>query len=124
VLTVSGTDWYRAKLGGASPWLVESMARSATATAEQLPTFYETLLPSYQVSISASAMRTIREEIARNGPFTETGGWLFAHAGDSDLVVLATGPGSDGRLGYATMELGYEDWDAVKRLAPHLAPHR
>jgi hypothetical protein len=119
-LTVSGTDWYRAKLGGAPPWLIESMARSVTA--EQLPTFFPELEPSYQVSITSGAMRTIREEIRRNGRSTETGGWLFAHAGDSNSVVLATGPGGDGRSGYATMEIGYEDWDAVKRLAPHLAP--
>jgi hypothetical protein len=90
------------------------------AGGEDLPKFYAELEPSYRVSVSPGAMRVIRDEIRRNGRYTETGGWLF---GDSNSIVLATGPGDDGgSVGHSRVLLGFDSWHLVRDLAPHLTP--
>jgi proteasome lid subunit RPN8/RPN11 len=95
-------------------------ARSAAPASRSLPKFFPTLEPSYQVALSASAGNRIRSELRRER-YLETGGWLFADPHDSNLVVAATGPGSDGGLSPRSLQLGEEEMELVKRMAPRLS---
>jgi Prokaryotic homologs of the JAB domain len=88
-------------------------------SAGPLPRFFPELEPTYEVALSSSAGRRIQEEISRER-YTETGGWLFCAPRDSNVLVVATGPGSDGALGRSTMDLGNEEIETVKEIAPHL----
>jgi proteasome lid subunit RPN8/RPN11 len=105
--------------GGPSPTLSGNSRTRSWATEAELPRFYEGLEPTYQVSLGASAGRLIREEIGRER-YLETAGWLFSDPRDSNLIVAATGPGSDGVLSPSSVQIGSEGIDRVKGLAPHL----
>jgi hypothetical protein len=98
---------------------VNRSASIARGNADELPEFYEGIEPSYQVALSASAGRVIRNEIGRER-YTETAGWLFCDPRDFRLVVCATGPGSDGLLSRSSVQIGEEGIERVKQLAPHL----
>jgi proteasome lid subunit RPN8/RPN11 len=100
--------------------LIRDRGRGTAGLVEEPPRFYPELEPSYEVKLSASAGRVIREEIRRAGPYLETGGWLFCDPRDPDTVSVATGPG-EGIQRRAHVELGSEDIALVKELAPHLA---
>jgi proteasome lid subunit RPN8/RPN11 len=104
--------------GGQSPLLGSGRPRPRAAT--PLPRFYGELEPTYEFTISASAARTIREEV-RKERWLETGGWLFADPDSPSHIVLATGPGESGVLKPRSVELGFEGVDRIRHLAPHLA---
>jgi hypothetical protein len=86
-----------------------------------IPEFFDELSPTYQATISASAMKRIREEIRENGRYLEVGGWLLADPDSPAEIRAATGPGSGGP-GPGAVWLGVEELEALERLAPHLRP--
>jgi proteasome lid subunit RPN8/RPN11 len=96
----------------------------ARSSETPLPRFFEGIEPSYQVTLGASAGRTIRRELGAGDvrrARVETGGFLFCDPRDMSLIVLATGPGPGALLSRSRVEFSFEEVDAVKKLAPHLA---
>jgi hypothetical protein len=105
---------------GTTPRISRSAATTAT---DSLPRFYPELEPSYQVALSSSAGRVIREDVGwshRNTRGLETGGWLYSNPAQPDFIVVATVPGSDAAFSRSALRLGSEEALKAQALLPNL----
>jgi proteasome lid subunit RPN8/RPN11 len=123
MITVSLTDQFRERefSRGLARALALQLHRSTRKVAEPLPQLFETLAPSYELSLGRGAHLAIRDEIRTNGKFIETGGWLFSDPRRHDHVLVATRPGADIGQSPSSLMLGFEQLEAVQRECPHLA---
>jgi hypothetical protein len=69
-------------------------------------------------------------DLARPGPTgaganigdAESGGWLLAAEHSLDYILRATAPGSDAVVAYSSIDLGWEQLEAVQRTYRDLVP--
>jgi proteasome lid subunit RPN8/RPN11 len=98
-------------------------SRRRARAATPLPTLYEELEPTYSASLGYEAEKTIRRDIAwteENVGDAETGGWIFVAKNRPDYIIRATVPGHDSVASRSSINLGFEQCEAVQRMYPDL----
>jgi hypothetical protein len=111
-------DYGQSKIGPTNPSAAVSWDEPQSGAETPLPKLYEELEPSYRAMVGYDAEQTIRADVCwtkKHIGDVESGGWLFTAARSPDYIILATVPGNDSVATRSSIDLGFEQMQAVER---------